>query len=404
MTQETQKTRAEVGYCAHGPEHVQTTTTGVLAGQRMAVKDLFALAGEKNAAGNPDWYASHDATTATADAIALLLNEGAIFNGFTLTDELAYSLEGNNAHYGKTENPVWPGHACGGSSMGSAGAVASGFADIGIGTDTGGSVRVPASYCGLYGIRPSHGLVSTEGLIGLAPRFDTVGWFCNNAALLERVGNILVPEQPINDVTHVVLDEELIALVEPELQSALEAALHKLESKFTKIETVQLHTNGVYSELADVFRILQGRAIANYHRDWLVETKPTLSAPVQARMDMALAITEAEVREAENIRDSFKGSLSNLLSANSALFLPTTPTVAPELGADTTALRPRLLKLTAIAGLTGSAQVHLPLLPQHVDGVSAPYGFSLLMLHGNDRSLLKAVSQLSSQWSARGTS
>lgn len=402
MTQETQKTRAEVGYCAHGPEQLQLVKTGSLAGQRMAVKDLFALAGEKNTAGNPDWYASHEAADETAEAVTQLLNEGAAFNGFTLTDELAYSLEGNNAHYGKIDNPAWPGHACGGSSMGSAAAVASGMADIGLGTDTGGSIRVPASYCGLYGIRPSHGLVSATGLIGLAPRFDTVGWFCMNAALLEQVGDILLPKQPVNDVTHLVLDEELITLVEPELQSSLETALHQLEGQFTKIETVQLHTNGVYSELADVFRILQGRAIVNYHRDWLAETKPTLSAPVQGRMDMAFAITDAEVREAESIRDSFKSSLNEVLSASRSLFLPTAPTMAPELGADTAALRPRLLKLTAIAGLTGSAQVHLPLLPQQIGKLQAPYGFSLLMLHGHDRSLLQTVNKISSHWSIKG--
>ena len=115
-------------YCTHGPKNWQTSRVGELASQRLAVKDLFVIKGEKNSAGNPDWYKTHSASTITAPAITQLMQAGCLFTGFTHTDELAYSLEGNNIHYGIAENPKLQGHVCGGSTMGSAAAVAGGFA------------------------------------------------------------------------------------------------------------------------------------------------------------------------------------------------------------------------------------------------------------------------------------
>ena len=146
-----------------------------LSGQRLAVKDLFHIAGLQTTAGNPDWAASHDIPKETASAVSLLCNDGATLVGKTITDELAYSLNGQNIHYGTPVNPVTPDRLPGGSSSGSATAVSAGLADIGLGTDTGGSIRVPASYNGLFGLRPTHGLVDTDGLVALAPGFDTVG-------------------------------------------------------------------------------------------------------------------------------------------------------------------------------------------------------------------------------------
>ncbi len=399
MNSVTQHMRSAAGFCTHGPSRWSTSTTGPLLGQRLAVKDLYAIEGYPNAAGCPDWLSSHRPASETATAIRLLMDEGAEFAGFTHTDELAYSLEGNNEHYGKTENPKLRGHASGGSSMGSAAAVASHWADIGLGTDTGGSVRVPASYCGLFGIRPSHGAVSTHGLIGLAPRFDTVGWFTQDPELLNRVGHILVPKSRSARSSVLVFDEQLFELVDSSLKTPLVDALARIAPCFDQVRSVDLGLNRAYHGISDVFRVLQGRAIANYHGKWIDEVQPSLSAAVQARIDMALAITDSEVRDAEFVRASFKSSLSHLLVDDVTLFLPTTPTTAPALGEDTTLLRPRLLTLTAIAGLTGSAQVHLPLMPQaHGRGVSHPYGFSLLQLAGNDYGLLNLTEAVTNQW------
>ncbi len=399
MDSVTQNMRNMVGYCEHGPSGWILTQEGSLAGQRLAVKDLFAVEGYINVAGSPDWPSTHSAAQANAAVIDKLMAAGTEFTGFTHTDELAYSLEGNNEHFGKMENPKLPGHSCGGSSMGSASAVASQWADIGLGTDTGGSIRVPACYCGLFGFRPSHGEISVEGLIGLAPRFDTVGWFTRSPELLHTVAKVLLPPQPVHLSTDLVYDPSLFELVEPSLQSEIERALRKVSRSFDSSTSVSLGFESVYSELEEVFRVLQGRAIVNYHGAWLEQFTPRLSAAVQARIEMAYRITDQEVRDAEFVRESFKTTLLSALDGNKTLYLPTTPMTAPKLGADTSDIRPRLLKLTAIAGLSGSPQVHLPLMPQRQEQkVSKPYGFSLLQTPGSDLGLLSLAKSVTESW------
>jgi Asp-tRNA(Asn)/Glu-tRNA(Gln) amidotransferase A subunit family amidase len=391
--------RSAAGFCTHGTLDWPTPVSGSLSGIRLAVKDLFALKGYTNSAGNPDWLRTHEPADATAESLESLLNAGAEFVGFTHTDEMAYSLEGNNEHFGCSENPKLPGHSCGGSSMGSAAAVAAGLADVGLGTDTGGSVRVPASYCGLYGIRPSHGLITTAGLIGLAPRFDTVGWLTPDTQRLNQIAEVLITGGQQADSNTLVFDPFLFSLVAPELQSLLESALKTVGGCFDRVEQIDLQLESDFSELHEVFRVLQGRAIADYHRDWIEKAKPEFSAQVAARMNMALSLTDQEVAQAEAVCESFKARFMAQLQGHKTLFLPTTPTTAPKLKADTTALRPRLLKLTAIAGLTGSAQVHLPLTPFKAgNGISHPYGFSLLQLSGNDSGLLKLVTTVTDYW------
>lgn len=399
MNSVTQSMRSAAGFCSGSEVEWPAAVSGPLTGMRLAVKDLFALKGHTNSAGNPDWLITHVPAESTAESLAQLLSAGAEFVGFTHTDELAYSLEGNNEHFGSAENPKLPGHSCGGSSMGSAAAVAAHWAEIGLGTDTGGSIRVPASYCGLFGIRPSHGVVSTEGLIGLAPRFDTVGWFCHSSTELLKVGRVLAEKSESVASETLVFDPALLNLVDPYLQIPLEQALERVKPLFPNFEVIDLGIESEFTELHDVFRILQGRAIAEYHGEWIAQYQPKFSPAIQSRMDMAFRITDAEVAEAESIRKRFSEKLAAVLADNKTLFLPTTPTTAPMLKEDTTSLRPRLLKLTAIAGLTGSAQVHLPLLPQAKGtGVSHPYGFSLLQAGCNDSGLLALVDDVTKKW------
>lgn len=400
MNSVTHHQRSSAGFCAHGPNDWQIQDDGPLADIRLAVKDLFLVQGYTNAAGNPDWLRTHEPAKTTASAVQKLMDAGSVFCGFTQTDELAYALEGNNQHFGKSENPKLPGHACGGSSMGSAAAVASRWADVGLGTDTGGSIRVPASYCGLYGLRPSHGAVSTEGLIGLAPRFDTVGWFAGDAALLRQVGQVLLPETV--DVTQpktLLIDPFILSLAQADCGQAMSTVEARLSGVFQRTRIVDLGLDREYAGLNEVFRVLQGRAIADYHGQWLRQAQPVFSQPITDRLNMALAITDAEVASAERHRQAFQQHLQNVLDDDSVLLLPTTPSTAPKLGEDTSALRPRLLTLTAIAGLTGSAQVHLPLMPlARNHHPSQPYGFSLLMPSGRDHTLLRLSETVTDAW------
>lgn len=382
----------EAIFCQHGPKKWQMYCEGNLLNQRLAVKDLFAVEGEKNAAGNPDWLKQAKSASTSASSINKLMAQGCQFVGFTHTDEMAYSLEGNNTHYGAAENPKVLNHTCGGSSMGSAAAVAANLADIGLGTDTGGSIRIPASYCGLYGIRPSHEVIATDGLIALSPPFDTVGWLTSNADLLQKTGDVLLPEQTINKVNTLVVEEALFELISPELLPVIEKLLEKTKHQFTYHQKFKLPKSNILSELADAFRILQGRAIAKQHSQWINEQQPNFSSAIAARFSMAMALTEAEEVEALTVQENWQKIVNNNLDESSCLFLPTTPTTAPKLREDTSTLRMKIITLSAIAGLSRAAQIHLPF-GKSPEG--HPYGFSLMMSHGNDKSLLAKVKQIS---------
>lgn len=171
---------------------VESLGSGILDGLTFAVKDVFAVAGHSSSAGNPDWLHSHHPSTEHAVAVHRLLLSGATLRGAAHTDELMYSLGGENHHFGTPINPRAVGRIPGGSSSGSAVAVASGSVDFALGTDTGGSIRVPSSYCGVYGFRPTHGAVDFQGVIPLSPAFDTIGWMSDRLDVLQKVGEVLL--------------------------------------------------------------------------------------------------------------------------------------------------------------------------------------------------------------------
>ena len=184
------------GFLAGPRAHLAPTGSGALDGLTFAVKDNIDTLGSVTGAGNPAWRAAHRPAVRSAECVTRLLAAGATMVGKTLSDELAFSLEGRNAWDGTPVNPAVPGALPGGSSSGSASVVAAGLVDFALGTDTGGSVRVPASFCGVYGFRPTHGRVSLDGVVPLAASYDTVGWLARSGAVLARVGAVLLGEPP----------------------------------------------------------------------------------------------------------------------------------------------------------------------------------------------------------------
>src|SRR5271170_2192254 len=168
----------------------------------------------------PVGLASHPAASASAPVVDALLAAGARLAGKAVTDELAFSLEGVNAHYGTPVNPACPDRIPGGSSSGSAVAVAAGLVDFALGTDTGGSVRVPASFVGVCGFRPTHDAISLAGVVPFAPSYDTVGWFAGDAAMLSRVGGVLLPNASPRPIHRFRLVRDAIALADPEVAAA----------------------------------------------------------------------------------------------------------------------------------------------------------------------------------------
>jgi len=359
---------------------------GPLAGLRLAVKDIFDIAGEVTGCGNPDWRDSHPPAAATAAAVQRLLDAGASSVGKTLTDELAFSLNGENHHYGTPVNPAAPGRIPGGSSAGSASAVAGGAVDVALGTDTGGSVRVPASYCGLWGLRPSHGAVPIDGVMPLAPSFDTVGWFARSPDVLIAVGDVLLPHGPRSRPSRVLWAEDAFEEAFDETRPALEDAAARLASAVGPVTRGRVSDGGL-SAWHPMFSTLQWREIWRTHGAWIEARRPRFGPGVDARFHAASLVEDGAVTEAAAFRERAAAALDALITPDTVMVLPTAPGIAPERGLpqDTlTAFRNRVLRLTCIAGLGRLPQVTMPVAT--VDG--CPVGLSLIGARGADRALL----------------
>jgi aspartyl-tRNA(Asn)/glutamyl-tRNA(Gln) amidotransferase subunit A len=366
--------------------------SGSLSGLRLGVKDLFHITGIPTTAGNPDWLTSHSQPAeVTASCVAVLLEAGATLIGKTLTDELAYSLEGVNKHYGTPTNPRSPERIPGGSSSGSAVAVANGSIDIGLGTDTGGSIRVPASYNGLYGFRPSHGAVSCQHLIPLSPRFDTVGWLTDNLANLKIVADVLLKSSKSHQLSHLKVGN--LEDLEPWIQLR-QPLLEALKDRFESIEYVNLSQRDL-KEASRAFRVLQGREIWREHGEWIEQQQPDLATEISDRFYWCKSLSHSDERQAETIAQKFKRfwNTNILPSDESVLMFPTTPGAAPRLNTPALELeqyRSRLMGFTAPAGLTGAPQINLPYLSIE----QAPWGISLFSRSGCDRALLDCAFEL----------
>lgn len=380
-------------YAWRGTYKVSQMSTGSLAGVRLGVKDLFHIAGLPTGAGNPDWLASHPVPKHTSPIVAELLNAGAELIGKTQTDELAYSLNGLNIHYGAPLNPKYPSRLPGGSSSGSAVAVATGELDIGLGTDTGGSIRVPASYNGLFGIRTSHGLLSCEQMVPLAPRFDTVGWFATSADMLLRAGEVLLPSDIAWNNTRPI-KVGVIAPVMNKTQLWTHAHSRWLSGQISVIEQRRLPVSEAwFNRASQCFRTLQGRDIWRTHGEWISSQKPSFAPDIQARFEWASQLTAKQQSAAEAERLELEHEINNWFEGVDLLLLPTTPGPAPLLGASAEWMdtyRSQLMGLTAPAGLAGLPQVHLPVLMSD----DAPMGISLLAPKGLDLDLLKLAARL----------
>ncbi len=372
---------------------------GPLSGLTFAAKDIFDIAGHVTGCGNPDWARTHPAATATAPAVQVWLDAGARLVGKTVTDELAYSLNGQNFHYGTPANSNAPGRIPGGSSCGSASAVAGGAVDLALGSDTGGSVRVPASYCGLFGLRPTHGRLSLEGVMPLAPSFDTVGWFARDAELLRRAGEVLFAEQGARDAapSRLLIADDAFALAEPATREALGPLVERLEARLGRAEPVVLgEPGGGLGEWMWHFRHLQADEIRAVHGAWIAEVKPHFGPEIAERFAWVETVTPEAVAAAQAGREAFTERLRGLVPEGSVVCLPTATGIAPLLSASAESLRDhrgRMLSLTCPAGLAGLPQITMPL----ASVTGCPVGLSLIGWLGADLSLLRFAEALTRQ-------
>jgi Asp-tRNA(Asn)/Glu-tRNA(Gln) amidotransferase A subunit family amidase len=336
-----------------------------LSGLRLAVKDLFHVQGIPTTAGNPNWLNTHDLPQVTATPVTQLIQDGCILTGKTITDELAYSLNGQNIHYGTPFNDKYPQQLPGGSSSGSAIAVANGLADIGLGTDTGGSIRVPASYNHLFGFRPTHVVISTENMVGLAPAFDTVGWLCRDFDIFAQVAHTLLPELPPSKTVEQWQIACPTALLHAcEHQNLVQGLLDKLKSNHRVSQLDSPFDLPNLQQAAECFRVLQAWQIWSTHGQWIEENKGGFAPDIAQRFKACQAISRQQQQQAQLLQDKFKGQLQRLFARHDFILLPTTPGRAPLQSSSALELasyRTTLMSMTCIAGLGGLPQLHLPL-------------------------------------------
>jgi len=359
---------------------------GPLSGLTVAVKDLFDWAGVPTGAGNPTWLATHPVPDRDAGVLAALSDAGATLYGKTITDELAYSVQGDNVHYGTPKNTAAPGRVPGGSSSGSASAVAAGLVDAALGTDTGGSIRVPAAYCGLFGLRTTHGLVDRSGLVELAPSFDTVGWLARSPSVLDRLTRVLLPLPSERFWSRIHTLPEAQALTDDATRAAFAALTDRLGLVESPLEGLVEGFGGL-EELRRNYAVLQGWEAWQTHGGWITAHRPGFGPAIAHRFDVASGVTEAQADEARSVMLAFRAALRTALGDDGVLVLPATAGPAPLVDKDEAAVeavRVRTLRLTCPAGLAGLPQITLPF--KGADGL--PRGVGLMGPAGSDRALV----------------
>ena len=373
-----------VGHAADGP----------LAGLTFAVKDLFDVAGYPTGGGNPLLLALSGVKTLTAPTVQRLLDAGARFVGKTHTDELAFSMNGRNAHFGTPVNGGAPDRIPGGSSSGSAAAVSNRLCDFALGTDTGGSVRAPASHCGLLGIRPTHGRVSLDGCLDLAPSFDTCGFFARDARTFARVADVLLGADaaPLPALVRLLRPGDVWKLLADEVVDALAPAVARIEAALGEAKPCDAALDS-FDAMYWSFRHLQGREAWQVDGPFIERFAPPLGPGVAERFAWSKQVTEAQVVDAAHFCDRFRGHLAALLGSDGVLLMPTMPDVAPLLAAYESELedyRNAAIRMLCISGLSGCPQVTLPLASR----LGAPLGISLLGPAGSDRSLVALAEKI----------
>lgn len=377
-----------------GEPLIAPTGTGSLSGTTMAVKDLYAVAGHAVGAGNAAYLAEAAPAVEHAAVVGLLLSAGVAIRGISRTDEFAYSMSGTNVHYGSPLNPWSADRVVGGSSNGSASATARGLVDIGLGTDTAGSVRVPASYCGLFGIRTTHGLVPLTGVLPLAPSFDTVGWMTRDADLLDRVARCLIeqgPDDPPEPIGSLVIADDLCELAEPSTAATvMNAAGQFAVGRGLPLGRTRV-LDGVDSGLREAFRVVQSAEAWAAHGDWVTAHPGVIGPGIRDRFAFGATVSVDQAADARGILADARAVIRDRIPAGTAIVMPAASGPAPLIalaGVEKTAMRAATLALTTVAAAAGLPVAVAP--AKAVDGL--PVGIALMGAPQADRALTAFLS------------
>lgn len=384
-------------FCVENHIALDGAMQGPLAGLTFGAKDLFDIKGARTGFGQPEWLRTHAPAAETAPAVQVLLDAGARLVGKTHCDELCYSLTGENVHYGTPGNAAAPGRIPGGSSNGSAAAVAAGLVDFGLGSDCGGSIRIPASYCGLFGLRPTWGRVPLEGAAPFGPSFDVPGILARDAGVFARAGRALLQDtREARMPRRLVVLGDAFARVSPEVRDALAPGLARLCDLIGARREADVAAESLEAWF-ETFRTIQAAEVWASVGGWVQATNPRLGPGIKERLEWAATVTPDMLAKAGAKREQVRARLSEVLGEGEVLCLPSSPRAAPPCGTPTDKIeieyRNQAMCLLCISGLTGLPQVSLPL--ARIDGL--PLGLSLIGAGGRDIDLLHVAERVTAQ-------
>jgi amidase len=373
---------------------VAGAATGPLAGLTCVVKDMYDIAGERTGSGNPTVLATQPIANRNSDPIQRLLDAGATITGKTICEEFFYSVTGINAHYGTPINARAPGRMPGGSSSGSASAQGAGLGDFSLGSDTGGSVRIPASFNGIYGIRPTHGRIATAGVRDMAPSFDTVGWFASGPGLFRKIGPVLLDGRRVPaNISRVIVLEDAFEQADPEVSDLLRTLLEFMADDLPAMTHARIAPDG-FDPWREAMRIIQAYEVWQTFGDFVRKHDPAFGPGVRERMEFAATVTKQAADAAGAVRIKMCEHVAQIAVAGTVLALPAAPCIAPRTdltGAEMENFRVRVMRLTCIASLSGLPQISIP--AGTVSG--CPIGLSFIGWAGGDEALLDLAVTLS---------
>lgn len=373
---------------------IKGAATGPLAGLSAAVKDMYDIAGERMGCGNPEWLAAHAPATRHCPPIQKILDAGATVIGKTVCDEFFYSVTGANAHYGTPVNVRAFGRLPGGSSAGSAAAVGAGLCDFALGSDTGGSVRIPASFNGVYGLRPTHERIEHSGVADMAPSFDVPGWFAATPGVFRNVGAVLLDSHRVAaKIERVVVLEDAFAQADPVIADLLRTLIEFMSDDLPAMAHGKIAPDG-FDPWREAFRIIQAYETWQTFGGFIGKHKPKLGPGIRERMEFAATVTKAQADAARVVHGKAREHIRHIAAPGTILALPTSPTIAPPVdtpAGDLDDFRTRVMRLTCTAGISGLPQMSIP--AGTVDG--CPIGLSFIGWAGGDEALLDLACVLS---------
>src|SRR5215471_14234600 len=373
---------------------IRGATSGPLAGLTAVVKDMYDIAGERAGCGSPEWLATHGPAARHSAPVQKILDAGVTITGKTVCDEFFYSVSGTNAHYGTPINARAPGRLPGGSSSGSAAACGAGLCDFALGSDTGGSVRVPASFNGIYGLRPTHERIEHAGVADMAPSFDVPGWFAATPGVFRKVGLVLLDSRRVAAmIDRVVLLEDAFAQAEEPVADLLRTLLEFMSDDLPEIVHGKIAPDG-FDPWREAFRIVQAYETWQTFGQFVIAQKPKIGPGVRERMEFAATVTKSQADANRHVIAKASKHIREIATSGTVLASPTSPSIAPKIEtseAELEEFRTRVMRLTCTAGVSGLPQMSIP--GGTVNG--CPVGLSFIGWAGGDEALLDLACELS---------